>query len=74
MTTKDPINPDHYKKAYPWETIDLIRNALTHEQFQGYLLGNELKYRLRAGIKTPDFEQDILKALWYRDYRRSFDK
>ncbi|MFU8771982.1 MAG: DUF3310 domain-containing protein [Anaerolineales bacterium] len=65
----DAINPAHYKGSYPFEVIDLIEKALTPEQFQGYLLGNELKYRLRAGIKTADFGQDMLKAGWYRDRR-----
>lgn len=65
----DHINPAHYKDSYPFEVIDLIRQCMTAEQFEGYLLGNELKYRLRAGIKTADFEQDMLKAQWYRNRR-----
>jgi len=73
MTT-DQINPAHYKSSYPFEVIDLIEKALTPEQFLGYLIGSELKYRLRAGVKTADFEQDLLKALWYRNRRDNHDK
>lgn len=65
----DAINPAHYRNSYPFEVIDLIQKVLTPAQFQGYLIGCELKYRLRAGVKTVDFEQDMLKALWYRDRR-----
>lgn len=65
----DPTNPDYYKHPYPFEVIDLIERELTEEEFRGYCLGNELKYRLRAGLKTADPEQDILKALWYHKKR-----
>ena len=48
---KDQINPDHYKD-YPVEVIDIIKQVLTPEQYEGFLLGNEIKYRLRAGLKN----------------------
>lgn len=62
----DPVNnPKHYAIAPNIEAIDIIRAALTPEQFEGYLLGNFLKYRLRAGDKG-DLQQDIDKSNWYK--------
>ena len=64
-------NPSHYNQ-YPVEVIDIIESALTPEQFTGFLLGNELKYRLRAGIKTESYDEDMKKAMWYN--KKRFDK
>lgn len=65
--TDDPVNhPRHYQIAPEVEAIDIIRASLTPEQFKGYLLGNFLKYRLRAGDKG-DLNQDIEKSNWYRE-------
>jgi hypothetical protein len=64
----DPVNhPAHYK-AYPVEVIDIIRHVLGDEGFRAYCIGNELKYRLRAGDKG-DAAQDIAKAMKYREFR-----
>jgi len=68
--SKDPINPEHYTQTYPMQVIDIIQGVLSPEQFDGYCLGNELKYRLRAGFKGDPLE-DIKKALWYNNKRRS---
>ena len=63
----DPVNnPKHYAIAPGVEAIDIIKASLTPEQFRGYLLGNFLKYRLRAGDKG-DLQQDIDKSNWYRE-------
>ncbi len=63
----DPVNhPKHYAIAPGVEAIDIIKASLTPEQFKGYLLGNLLKYRLRAGDKD-DLKQDIAKSNWYRN-------
>ncbi len=70
----DSINPAHYKEVYPFEVIDLIRLAMTREQFIGYCLGNELKYRLRAGIKSDNMEEDIRKAMWYKQTRNNCEE
>lgn len=64
----DPVNhPAHYK-AYPVEVIDIIRHVLGPEGFRAYCIGNELKYRLRAGDKG-DAAQDFAKAMKYREFR-----
>ena len=63
----DPVNnPKHYAIASGVEAIDIIKASLTPEQFKGYMLGNFLKYRLRAGDKG-DLQQDIGKSNWYRE-------
>src|SRR5690606_7791349 len=62
----DPVNhPAQYKLFPGQEAIDIIQAALTPEEYRGYLKGNALKYRLRAGNKD-DLRQDIDKSEWYR--------
>ena len=64
--------PNHYTDHFPFECIDIIRATLTAEQFQGYCLGNELKYRLRAGFKG-DASEDLAKAMKYYQFRTGSD-
>lgn len=59
-------NPAHYQLFPDTEAIDVIRAALTPEEFIGYLKGSALKYRLRAGDKGPA-EKCIGKAHWYQN-------
>ena len=48
------------------ETIEIIKAKLTPEQFQGYLLGNVLKYSTRMMHKHPDNpSRDAEKAAMY---------
>lgn len=59
----DNVNhPSHYTTG-KFETIDYIEDKLTSEQFEGFCIGNSLKYlsryRLKGGI------EDIKKARWY---------
>ena len=64
----DPVNhPQHYLQ-FGVEVIDIIRHVLGPEGFRAYCIGNELKYRLRAGDKG-DAAQDIAKAQKYREFR-----
>ena len=66
--TEDPVdNPSHYKLFGTIEVIDMIKELLTEEEFRGYLKGNCLKYRLRAG-KKDNIEQDIKKAMKYEEW------
>jgi hypothetical protein len=66
----DAVNsPEHYLQ-YDMEVIDIIRHVLGPEGFRAYCIGNELKYRLRAGDKG-DPVQDFAKAEKYREFRRT---
>jgi len=65
----DPIDkPDHYTH-YPKEVIDIIHFVLGDEGFAAYCIGNELKYRLRAGDKGEVLE-DFCKATRYRMFQK----
>jgi len=58
-------HPNHYQLWDHFETMDVIRKTLTTEEFEGFLKGNILKYRLRAGLKD-DPAQELKKADHYR--------
>lgn len=63
----DLVNhPPHYWVFPDEEAINLIESCLSYEELQGYLKGNYLKYKLRAGQKD-NLEQDIAKAEWYQN-------
>lgn len=63
-TVTDMVNePPHYKVG-GIEAIDYIQAKLTPEQFEGYCVGNALKYISRAGYKNGRTE-DYRKAIWY---------
>lgn len=67
MHKKDQVNhPEHYIEG-GIEAIDIIKAKLTKEQFEGYLLGNVLKYTLRSNYKGKK-EQDLSKGQWYLNY------
>jgi hypothetical protein len=51
-------HPPHYTR-WPVEAIDLTER-------ETFLIGNVLKYALRAGIKDGSpYEEDMAKARWY---------
>jgi len=56
-------NPPHYKLD-GFEVIDIIKAALTPEEYRGYLKGNDLKYILREPYKGNP-SQDVGKHIWY---------
>lgn len=49
------------------EVLDIIQAKLTPEQWEGYLLGNLIKYSCRANWKG-DFSRDIEKINFYSGY------
>ena len=58
-----------YYDAGGIETLDVIKAKLTPEQYQGYLLGNAIKYQLRMMHKTPnDPTRDAEKASNYSSW------
>ena len=46
------------------ETIDVIRDCMTDDEYHGYLKGNVLKYVARYKFKGEPL-QDLEKAQWY---------
>lgn len=63
-------HPSHYT-AYPVEVIDIIKATLGDDGFKAYCLGNEIKYRMRAGLKGDNAEEDIAKAMQYMEFRNN---
>ena len=60
----DNVNaPAHYLHGRK-ETIDVITDCMTNDEFHGYLKGNILKYVARYKFKGEPLE-DLQKAQWY---------
>ena len=60
----DNVNaPSHYLHGKK-ETIDVICDCMTGDEFHGYLKGNILKYVSRYKFKGEPLE-DLQKAQWY---------
>ena len=53
----------HYLKGRK-ETIDVIQDGMTDDEYHGYLKGNVLKYVSRYKFKGEPLE-DLQKAQWY---------
>ena len=61
---EDVVNsPIHYRQSST-ETIDLIKESMTTEEFHGYLKGACMKYMARYKYKGQPV-QDLEKAQWY---------
>jgi len=59
----DSINsPKHYTMG-KHEAIEIIQDNMTVKQFEGYCIGNVLKYVLRHPHKGQ--LEDLKKAQWY---------
>lgn len=57
-------HPKHYNEG-SIEVIDILKDQMSGEAYCGFLLGNILKYLLRAGHKTESPIEDYKKAQWY---------
>lgn len=64
---------DTHYKACIVEPILVMCAVLPSEQFKGFLRGNALKYRLRAGHKE-DAKADIDKALRYEQWLKEYEE
>lgn len=69
----DNVNaPNHYKlRGLDIEAIDVIRGALTEDEFRGFCKGNVLKYTIREGHKNGD--EDLKKAKKYLEFLEEDD-
>jgi len=64
MEYDEILKPSHYQLFPNREAIGLVQHELSRAEYIGYLKGNILKYRLRAG-KKDDTVKDIKKAMWF---------
>lgn len=55
-------HPSHYNFT-KMETLDIIDNFSTHEEYVGFLKGNVIKYLHRYSHKNG--MEDLRKASWY---------
>lgn len=53
------------------EPIEVMQKVFTKEQFEGFLMGNIIKYSMRAGHKGNK-EEDLKKAERYQDWLEEF--
>ena len=60
--TPDNVNPDHYKVG-GIETLDYMKAKMSKVQYEGYLLGNIIKYTSRYQYKNG--KEDLKKAEKY---------
>lgn len=66
VKASEQINePSHYEVFPKVQAREIIKAALTFEEYNGFLKGNILKYRLRVGGKD-DVEQELAKAGKYK--------
>ncbi len=64
MPKHDPVSyPAHYNPIGRLECIEVIKNTLSPEEFNGYLRGNCIKYLYRSNQKGG--VEDLSKAKWY---------
>lgn len=64
MNQPDMVNhPPHYRSDTPYETIKVLKAWLTAEQYQGFLIGNSIKYQSR--YRNKGGIEDLKKAMWY---------
>lgn len=62
---KDNVNhPSHYTTG-KFETIDVIQDMLSPKMFEGFCIGNTIKYLSRYRHKNGI--EDLKKARWYLD-------
>lgn len=66
-------NPSHYQLEDGTEVLDHIFAVLGKERFEGYALGNAIKYIGRAGKKDTKV-QDLRKAQEYLGYQISVEE
>lgn len=57
-------HPSHYNKN-GLETLDVIKGTMSGEQFEGFLVGNVIKYIARYKFKNG--VEDLKKARFYLD-------
>ncbi len=69
MSNDDPVNhPKHYGgEDNVYEVIKVLEAWFTRDEMVGFLKGNAIKYKARAG-KKGNANEDYAKAEWYMRY------
>lgn len=62
--------PSHYQ-FIDMTVNDLIEKSSTHQEYMGWLRGNVIKYRMRAG-KKGSIKEDIQKANEYENFYKEY--
>lgn len=62
MSSDNVVRPNHYRQG-KMETINIIKNSMSPEEFKGFLKGNVFKYMSRYKFKNGI--EDLKKAQWY---------
>lgn len=66
-------HPEHYND-YPVEVIDMMERIFGPEKVLAFCELNAFKYRMRAGNKSDNVEQDFAKERWYLDKASEFKR
>jgi len=62
------INPQHYVSVDGGSQVwEMMLDIYGEEDFLAFCRLNAFKYRMRAGKKGDNIEEDIKKALWYEN-------
>lgn len=61
----DPVNHPHHYEYGGFQVIDIIKAVLPKSWYRGFLMGNVIKYILRAFRKNGP--EDLHKGKWYLD-------
>lgn len=70
-----PKNENYYQKS-AMQPIEVMQAVLTPEQFKGFLMGNIIKYRMRAKYKEnydKDMEKANIYSNWLQQYKEGFE-
>lgn len=59
MQKEDLTNPSYYTLPDGKQSIDVLKERLTTDEFRGFLKGNKIKYDSRAGKKRHLTEQMV---------------
>ena len=63
LANTDAIKPDYYERS-SMQPLEVMQRIMTVEQFEGFLLGNCIKYRMRCENKGQR-DSDMYKARQY---------
>jgi hypothetical protein len=68
----DMAHQQHYEEQ-PVQPIEVIMATLTTEQVEGFLMGNVIKYSMRAGRKqgTDDLAKVRVYRQWLKEWRET---